>query len=457
MKIVIVGIGKVGRALAEHLSKEGHDVAVIDNRPGIAERLAEELDVLGIEGNGAAYTVQQQARAGQADLVIAATDGDEVNMIACMTAKKLGAKNTIARVRSAEYEGQLRFMQQEMGLSLSINPERETARDIARILRFPAVAKVETFAKGRVELVEYHIPQDSLLDGMPLKEIAASMQVKVLVCAVRRGEEIIIPDGNYVLGAGDCISVTAKPQELENFFRALGVFRDHARNVMIVGAGRITRYLAEQLSQMKMRVRVVDRDEQRCIDMSEAVPTTLVIHGDATDVHLLAEEGLDDSDAFVALTGLDELNIMLAMYARCHNIDCSVAKVNRNSFTELIQKTAIVESTVSTSVVTVSRILQYVRALENSTGGGVIALHRIVENRVEALEFRVTQSTRYLGVALKDMPLKPNLLVALISRRDKVLVPSGSDYFAVDDTVVIVTKSDRSFNALNDIFGGGQK
>ena len=313
MKIVIVGIGKVGRALAEHLSKEGHDVAVIDNRPGIAERLAEELDVLGIEGNGAAYTVQQQARAGQADLVIAATDGDEVNMIACMTAKKLGAKNTIARVRSAEYEGQLRFMQQEMGLSLSINPERETARDIARILRFPAVAKVETFAKGRVELVEYHIPQDSLLDGMPLKEIAASMQVKVLVCAVRRGEEIIIPDGNYVLGAGDCISVTAKPQELENFFRALGVFRDHARNVMIVGAGRITRYLAEQLSQMKMRVRVVDRDEQRCIDMSEAVPTTLVIHGDATDVHLLAEEGLDDSDAFVALTGLDELNIMLAM------------------------------------------------------------------------------------------------------------------------------------------------
>lgn len=311
MRIVIVGIGKVGRALAEHLSREGHDVAVIDNRPGMAERLAEELDVLGIEGNGAAYTVQQQARASQADLVIAATSEDEVNMIACMTAKKLGAKNTIARVRSVEYESQLRFMQQEMGLSLSINPERETARDIARILRFPAVAKVETFAKGRVELVEYHIPQGSLLDGMALKNVAASLQVKVLVCAVRRGEEVVIPDGNYVLGAGDCISVTAKPQELENFFRALGVFRDHARNVMVVGAGRITRFLAEQLSQMKMRVRVVDRDEQRCVDLSEAVPTALVIHGDATDVHLLAEEGLDDSDAFVALTGLDELSLGL--------------------------------------------------------------------------------------------------------------------------------------------------
>ena len=452
MKIVIVGIGKVGRALAEHLSKEGHDVAVIDNRPGIAERLAEELDVLGIEGNGAAYTVQQQARAGQADLVIAATDGDEVNMIACMTAKKLGAKNTIARVRSAEYEGQLRFMQQEMGLSLSINPERETARDIARILRFPAVAKVETFAKGRVELVEYHIPQGSLLDGMPLKEIAASMQVKVLVCAVRRGEEIIIPDGNYVLGAGDCISVTAKPQELENFFRALGVFRDHARNVMIVGAGRITRYLAEQLSQMKMRVRVVDRDEQRCIDMSEAVPTTLVIHGDATDVHLLAEEGLDDSDAFVALTGLDELNIMLAMYARCHNIDCSVAKVNRNSFTELIQKTAIVESTVSTSVVTVSRILQYVRALENSTGGGVIALHRIVENRVEALEFHVTEGSPLVGVPFKELSTRPNVLVGCITRPNgQVIIPSGGTVLSAGDRVIVISHS-TDIQAFRDIF-----
>lgn len=242
MRIVIVGIGKVGRALAEHLSREGHDVAAIDNRPGMAERLADELDVLGIEGNGAAYTTQQQARAGQADLVIAATSEDEVNILACMTAKKLGAKNTIARVRSVEYERQLRFMQQEMGLSLCINPERETARDIARILRFPAVAKVETFAKGRVELVEYHIPQGSRLDGMALKDVASSLHVKVLVCAVRRGEEVVIPDGSYVLGAGDCISVTAKPQELENFFRALGVFRDHARNVMIVGAGRITRF-----------------------------------------------------------------------------------------------------------------------------------------------------------------------------------------------------------------------
>lgn len=440
MRIVIVGIGKVGRALAEHLSREGHDVAVIDNRPGMAERLAEELDVLGIEGNGAAYTVQQQARASQADLVIAATSEDEVNMIACMTAKKLGAKNTIARVRSVEYESQLRFMQQEMGLSLSINPERETARDIARILRFPAVAKVETFAKGRVELVEYHIPQGSLLDGMALKNVAASLQVKVLVCAVRRGEEVVIPDGNYVLGAGDCISVTAKPQELENFFRALGVFRDHARNVMVVGAGRITRFLAEQLSQMKMRVRVVDRDEQRCVDLSEAVPTALVIHGDATDVHLLAEEGLDDSDAFVALTGLDELNIMLAMYARCHNIECSVAKVNRNSFTELINKTAIVESTVSTSVVTVSRILQYVRAMENSTGGGVIALHRMVENQVEALEFHITAGSPLIGVPFKDMATRPNVLVGCITRPNgEVIIPSGGDSLQLGDSAIVIT------------------
>ncbi len=384
MRIVIVGIGKVGRALAEHLSREGHDVAAIDNRPGMAERLADELDVLGIEGNGAAYTTQQQARAGQADLVIAATSEDEVNILACMTAKKLGAKNTIARVRSVEYERQLRFMQQEMGLSLYINPERETARDIARILRFPAVAKVETFAKGRVELVEYHIPQDSLLDGMALKDVASSLHVKVLVCAVRRGEEVVIPDGNYV--------------------------------------------------------RVVDRDEQRCVDLSEAVPTTLVIHGDATDVHLLAEEGLDDSDAFVALTGLDELNIMLAMYARCHNVECSVAKVNRNSFTELINKTAIVESTVSTSVVTVSRILQYVRAMENSTGGGVIALHRMVENQVEALEFHITADSPLVGVPFKELSTRPNVLVGCITRPNgEVIIPSGNDALQAGDSAIVIT------------------
>ena len=294
--------------------------------------------------------------------------------------------------------------------------------------------------KGRVELVEYHIPQGSLLDGMALKNVAASLQVKVLVCAVRRGEEVVIPDGNYVLGAGDCISVTAKPQELENFFRALGVFRDHARNVMVVGAGRITRFLAEQLSQMKMRVRVVDRDEQRCVDLSEAVPTALVIHGDATDVHLLAEEGLDDSDAFVALTGLDELNIMLAMYARCHNIECSVAKVNRNSFTELINTTAIVESTVSTSVVTVSRILQYVRAMENSTGGGVIALHRMVENQVEALEFHITAGSPLIGVPFKDMATRPNVLVGCITRPNgEVIIPSGGDSLQPGDSAIVIT------------------
>ena len=449
MKIVIVGIGKVGRALAEHLSKEGHDVAVIDNRPGIAERLAEELDVLGIEGNGAAYTVQQQARAGQADLVIAATDGDEVNMIACMTAKKLGAKNTIARVRSAEYEGQLRFMQQEMGLSLSINPERETARDIARILRFPAVAKVETFAKGRVELVEYHIPQDSLLDGMPLKEIAASMQVKVLVCAVRRGEEIIIPDGNYVLGAGDCISVTAKPQELENFFRALGVFRDHARNVMIVGAGRITRYLAEQLSQMKMRVRVVDRDEQRCIDMSEAVPTTLVIHGDATDVHLLAEEGLDDSDAFVALTNIDEENVLLTLFAKKHSHGKLVTKVNRLEFDDILAGLDL-GSVVYPKYMTCDYIVQYVRALQNEAGSNIKTLYRILDDRVEALEFTVHEESRATGVPLSQLHLKKNLLLCCITRGDRILIPRGGDQIQVGDNVIVVTL-EHGLHDLRDI------
>lgn len=451
MKIVIVGIGKVGRALAAHLADEGHDIIAVDSRPGVIEHLTEERDVIGVNGNGASYEVLRDAGTATADLLIAATDSDEVNMIACLVAQKLGARYTIARIRNPEYERQLGFIRQELGLSLSINPERETARDIARILRFPTAAKVETFAKGRVDLVEYFIPAESRLAGMALRDVVSSLRVKVLVCAVRRGDEVTIPTGNFVLQAGDCITVTAQPQALESFFRELGVFKNRAQNVMIVGAGRITYYLAEQLLQMKMNVRIIDRDEECCINISEALPGALVIHGDATDHDLMAEEGLDQSDAFVALTGLDELNVMLSMYARYHDVDCAVAKVTRNAFHEIIQKTGIVESTVSPSTVTVSRILQYVRAMKNSTGGQMVALHRIVEGRVEAIEFRVTPGCGLIGVPFKDMSLKENLLIGCITHQNgEVIIPTGNDSLQEGDSAIVVTTI-RGLGDLMDI------
>lgn len=450
MKIVVVGIGKVGHALTEQLVNEGHDITVIDNRPGMAEHLAESLDVIGVSGNGAIYKVQQEAGVQNADLLIAATDSDELNMVCCLVAKKLGARHTIARVRNPEYESQLGMMRQELGLSLSINPERETAREIARILRFPAAAKVETFAKGRVELVEYRIPEGSRLDGMALKNIG-SLHAKVLICAVQRGADVFIPTGEFVLCAGDKINVSAKPTELESFFRGLDAFKDHARDVMIIGGSRIAYYLAEQLSTMRMQVRLVDRDEKRCQEFSEQLPGVLVIHGDATDHELLCEEGLESSDAFVALTGLDELNIMLTMYARFHNVGRSIAKVSRNSFSEIVNRSGIVESVVSTSGVTVNRIIQYVRAMENSIGGGVRTLHRMVGNRVEALEFGVAKECLLIGIPFKDLQLKKDLLIACITRPNgAVIIPSGQDTLQEGDSVIIVTTR-SGLSDINDI------
>lgn len=450
MKIVVVGIGKVGHALTEQLVNEGHDITIIDNRPGMAEHLAESLDVIGVSGNGAIYKVQQEAGVQNADLLIAATDSDELNMVCCLVAKKLGARHTIARVRNPEYESQLGMMRQELGLSLSINPERETAREIARILRFPAAAKVETFAKGRVELVEYRIPEGSRLDGMALKNIG-SLHAKVLICAVQRGEDVFIPTGEFVLRAGDKINVSAKPTELESFFRGLDAFKDHARDVMIIGGSHIAYYLAEQLSSMRMQVRLVDRDEKRCQEFSEQLPDVLVIHGDATDHELLCEEGLESSDAFVALTGLDELNIMLTMYARFHHVGRSIAKVSRNSFSEIVNRSGIVESVVSTSGVTVNRIIQYVRAMENSIGGGVRALHRMVENRVEALEFGVAKECLLIGTPFKDLQLKKDLLIACITRPNgAVIIPSGQDTLQEGDSVIIVTTR-SGLSDINDI------
>lgn len=451
MKIVVVGIGKVGHALAEHLAEEGHDITVIDQRPDIVSHTCDVLDVIGAVGNGASYHVQKEAGVQNADLLIAASDSDEVNLLCCLVAKKLGVSNTIARVRNPEYENQLGLMMNELGISLAINPERETAREISRVLRFPIATKVETFAKGRVELVEYRIPPKSPLAGLRLSDIGHTIRARVLVCAVQRGEEVLIPDGNFILLEGDRINITAPIAQMEDFFRQLGAYRDRAHNVMIIGAGKISYYLTDLLRKMSIKVKVLDRDKTRCEAFSHSFPDVLVIEGDATDHELLSEEGLDNCDAFVALTGLDELNIMLSMYAGVHAVGRSIAKVNRNSFAEIVSKTGIVESIISASGVTVNRIVQYVRALVNSSGSNVQALHRMVDNRVEALEFIVGAGSRVIGVPLKELSTKSELLIACIHRAGSAaILPSGQDVLREGDSVVIVTTR-TGLNDINDI------
>ena len=452
MKIVIVGAGKVGVALTRHLAVENR-VTVIDQNPHLVENIINIYDVMGVCGNGASYDVQKEADVEQADLLIATTSSDEINILTCLVAKKMGVQHTIARIRSPEYGRQLRFMRSELGLSMVINPEKATAREIARVLRFPNAIKLESFSKGRMELVEYRIREGSKLDGVRLSDLYRNLRVRVLICAVARQGETIIPSGDFTLRAGDKIYLTAAPRELEKFFRLLGVFRARASSVMIVGASKMCYYLASELLEMGMSVKIIDQNEQRCVEMSEKLPRALVIVGDGTDSELLSEEGISQTDAFVAITGLDEANILMALSAAKQSGDCCkvVAKINRKSLLELVSTESLIDSVVSTGAVTTELILQYIRAMKNASASKVKTLHRIVDEKVEALEFSVTPDISFAGVPLRDLNLKRGLLLAGIVRQNgQIVIPSGNDVLHLHDDVIVVT-TDTQLEDLRDI------
>ena len=452
MKIIIVGAGKIGMELTRQLASE-HKVTVIDRDPQLIENLVNLYDVMAVCGNGGSYEVQQEAEVDKAELLIAATSTDELNILACLVAKKLGVKHTIARVRDQEYESQLRFMREELGLSMAINPEKAAAREIARVLRFPAAMKVETFSKGRLELVEYRVPEDSKLNGMKLADLYRSLRIRVLICAVERKEETVIPSGEFTLHGGDKIYLTSSPAQLEAFFRQLGVFRQKASSVMLAGAGKICPYLAAELLEMGMSVKIVDRSEERCLKMSELLPRALVIQGDGTDSDLLLEEGIEQTDAFVAITGSDEANILMAMNASRQAGDrCKVVvKINRRSLVDLVSDEGIVDSIVSARSVTTELIVQYVRAMDSASGEGIKTLHRLVDGAVEALEFSVPADAPLLNVPLRELKLKSGILLAGIVRRDgSILIPSGDDALKAGDDVIVVT-TDHSLQTLEDI------
>ncbi|MEG2173890.1 MAG: Trk system potassium transporter TrkA [Oscillospiraceae bacterium] len=440
MRVVVVGDGKVGHTLTEQLSREGHDVVVIDSNRKAIDDSTSMLDVMGIQGNGASYMVQVEAGVPKADLLIAATSADEINILCCLIAKKLGAKHTIARVRNPEYAEQLVFMQEDLGLSMSINPERAAASEIFRMLRFPTAAKIESFSRGRVELVELTLSPDSVLDGMPLVELYQKYQVKVLICAVRRGDEVCIPDGDFTLHAGDKMSVTAPVGEVERFFRILGVLRPQVRDVILVGGGRIAYYLARRLIEAGIGVKIIEQNSERCEMLCELIPRAAIIQGDGTDAELLCEEGIDHVGAMVSLTGFDEENIILSMYAATRGVGKIITKVSRTALIGMISGAGL-DSIISPKDITASRILTYVRAMQNSLGSNVETLHKIVGGRAEALEFHVRDEFQFRKIPLKELALKPNLLIACITRGMKVIIPGGDDCIETDDRVVVVTTS----------------
>ena len=452
MRIVVVGAGKVGRVLTEQLAAEKHDIVVIDQDPDLIESLVNIYDVRGVAGNGGCYDVQKDAFEDGADLLIATTSSDETNILACLVAKKLGTPHTIARIRNPEYEKQLHFMREELGLSMVVNPEKATAREIARVLRFPSAIKREQFCRQRFELVEYRINEGNPLEGLQLSDLYRNIRVKILICAVARGQQTIIPTGATVLQKGDKIYLTASARDLESFFRKLNIFKARANNIMIVGASRIAYYLVKELQDIQKRVTVIDSNAARCQAMSEKFPSALVIHGDGADSELLSEERISEMDAFVPLTGLDETNIILAMYANQFPNCKVVAKINRPSFADLANQKGLVDSVVSTAAVTSETIARYVRAMQNSfDSDNIKTLHRLVGGRVEALEFNVGPGLPFIGVPLKDLDLREGMLVAGIVRQNGApVIPSGADALQEGDDVVIVT-TDTTLHALRDI------
>ena len=438
MKIVIVGIGKVGSTVAQYLSCEGYEVVVVDKNPEIIERMTNNFDVLGLCGNGASAEIQKEAGMSKANLVVALTSSDEFNILCCILARKNGARHTIARVRNPDYYHQAVFLRKELGLSMAINPELEAANTISRMLRFPSATKVDLFSKGRLELAQITLPSGTILEGVALWELHRKFGVQVLVCAVQRGDEVFIPSGDFVLQAGDQINITASHADMSAFFKKLGIYWDRMRSVFVIGGGKISFYLAKQLLQLGIHVKIVEQDEETCETLSELLPQATIIHGDGTDQELLLEEGLESMDACVSLTGIDEENIIISMFASMKKVKKVITKVNRTPLFTIMRSLGI-ESMVSPRAATGDILLRYVRALHNSTGNSVQTLYKLLDGQVEALEFVVRENITFIGKTLQEKKKKKGILIAGIVRNDRLIHPKGSDMMLAGDLVVVVT------------------
>lgn len=450
MKIVVVGDGKVGHALTRLLSQAGYDLMVIDSKPHVLQELQETMDVMTIVGNGASLEVQEAADVAHSDLLIAATSADEINILCCMLAKKQGCRHTIARVRNPEYDGQLRYLKEELGLSLAINPERAAAQEIFRILQFPSFLKLDSFAKGRVELVELQIRKGSRLDGIQLFQFYKLTNVKVLVCAVEREGKVTIPSGSFRLQEGDKITVTAATRDLARLIKNLDIPTPKIQNVVLIGGSRIAAYLAKELLASRVSVKIIEKQPERCQILSEMLEDALVIQGNGADPALLAAEQVETADAVVTLTGIDEENLIISAYASHRGVKKTVTKINNMEYADIFQSKGV-DSVVSPKAVAANDIVRYVRAMDN-TENAVLTLHRIVGDKAEALEFAATEDTWNLGVSLSELNLKDNLLIACINRGGKIIIPTGSDSIEAGDTVIVVTTVDQTLNSLNDIF-----
>ncbi|MGL5437616.1 MAG: Trk system potassium transporter TrkA [Lachnospiraceae bacterium] len=446
MKIIIVGCGKVGLTLTEQLYQEGHDIVVIDKDGRKLRSVTDNVDVMGIEGNGAMYQVQMEAGIQDTDLLIATTDSDERNMLCCLIAKKAGNCHTIARIRNPEYRAEIGYLREELNLSMAINPELAAATEIARLLKFPSAIKIDTFAKGRVELMKFIVPDQSVLHNLRVFEVAAKLKCKVLICAVERESNVTIPGGNFQLKSGDKLSFIASPSDATSFFHKVGIENNAVNAAILVGGGRITYYLAKMLEETNIKLKIIEQNYERCQELSELLPKAMIIHGDASNQQLLLEEGVQQTGAFAALTGFDEENIMLSLYATTMTRAKLITKINRIAFEDVISHLNI-GSIIYPKLLVADSIVSYVRAMQNSVGSNVETLYKIVANKVEALEFRVEKDAPLIGISLEQLQFKSNLLIACINRNGTIITPRGKDTIEAGDTVIVVT----THSGLNDL------
>ena len=449
MKIIIVGCGKVGTTLAEQLNRENHDITLIDCDSEALQSISDSTDVMSVTGNGAVYQVQMEAGIKEADLLIATTNSDELNMLCCLIAKKAGNCHTIARIRNPEYSAEINYIREELNLSLAINPELAAAREIARLLRFPNAIKIELFAKGRIELLKFLIPKESILDRMKVMDVVSRLKSNVLICAVERGDDVVIPDGNFEMRGGDKMSFIAPHADCADFFRKAGIENNTVNSAMFVGGGKLTVYLAKALADTKIKIKIIEQDEERCRILSEILPHAMIIHGDGSDQKLLLEEGIRQTEAFASLTGFDEENILLSLYAASQSRAKLITKVNKISFENVINSLNL-GSVIYPKMLTADIILQYVRAMQNSMGSNIETLYKIVADKAEALEFRVRGDSPVLGIPLEKLRTRNNLLVACINRNGRIIMPRGKDTLEAGDTVIIVT-THTGLNDLKDI------
>lgn len=450
MKILVVGCGKIGTTIVASLSAEGHDVTAIDRDPAVLEEITNTYDVMGVCGNGADHDVLREADAAHAELFVAVTDSDDNNMLSCFLARKLGAKHTIARVRNPEYnDGSLAFMKQHLGLSMAINPDLMAAKELVNILKFPSAVKVETFSHRNFEMIEFRLKEQSALDGVRLADMRVKFDAQFLVCVVQRGEEVYIPDGQFVLQSGDKVILTATPPELQKLLRELGILQKKSRNVMILGGSRTAYYLARLLEAGGSRVTLIEKNAAAAQELSGLLPKTMVIHGDGTQQDLLLEEDLTSQDALVALTGMDEENILMSIFASSRNVPKVIAKINRDEMASLAEQLGL-DTVVSPRSIVSDVLVRYARALQNSMGSRMETLYQLMDGKAEALEFLVGDEPDLVGIPLKELRLKAGTLIAGIVRDRRILIPGGNDAIEEGDHVIVLG-ANRRINELSDI------